>query len=1084
MASSGGIAINVNRLDIVGFDNLLSNTDSILSETKTLSSDITDLRQLLLSGKITGKAKGKQSSLFSDIRNLVTTNKNQLKMINDIKGKLVSEVQEIKNSTTNLFKKPFVRIQKEISSMRTKMVSEVQEIKNSTENLLKKPLVSIQNELQSVRTRVISSLKDVKTQVSSNIQEIKSSTENLFKKPFNRINKKFQELFKIKKERKSRPRVPLSPKNRKRLANTASASAAASSSLLNDIGDAASVYDTVRGNKKGTALSSPKGGLGKVLNGGSKLLGGLSKGATRAIPIAGAALGALSIGSAVASGDSKEIGSSIGGTGGAIVGGVLGSVLGPAGTVAGAALGGMIGDWIGEAVGGFFEETNEKVDDNFNDLNKYNKKQEKEDKITFDSIVSNVTDSVKNAWDSAVTKISNFFDSIKLFFYDILSKVPFIGDYFKGKADVIRTAQSANVGGSPAGGGGAYSASTSITPDLKDPNNIGSLAAKYESQGSSRLAADIGDGAGVSFGKYQIATSGTRGQFLKYLDKQGVEGAEIAAQLRNAGFETASGKGHQSIDVWKNLVDQGKIQKFEEGFGRDFYYGTAFNGIKSQSAKDMINKSPTLQKALFSMALQGQHGAYKGINEGFKEGMNEEDLLRVMYNNRLQRAENNKNNERKGLINGLRNRLSFDRSGSEANLALNMLRQERSGGGNVAQNGTNLSPNTDLVSAARNVLETSSRQYKLGAKGQGGKYDCTGFVNEALRRGQFPPELVKDLSKVPANSWGRVLEKWGFEKVAFNKKDSSNLVEGDILWKSGAEHGHVEMYAGNNKAIGAHSTDSGISERDLSKGVNFTYAYRAPEWMRKNNQNAQAVAQNNNQGDQSVPVAQNIQPVAQNNNQGGQPVPVAQNDVKRGPLRGDATELLKYLDELDKEQNKGGQPLSQKDIDAKVNAKLKEQGVGINTELGAEGDGSVFNVSQRMYRQRLYEAVEQGKDLNSEEFDAPKRRSRSDLMFFETGDGDEDFDKLVAFEKKLKEKQAAALEPPKPAIQNPATAPKPEQQAPQMASSHTQPKPATPAPAPASTAPQPSENGGSDPFMPTDYSLQAYRIDPLSPVGA
>ena len=257
--------------------------------------------------------------------------------------------------------------------------------------------------------------------------------------------------------------------------------------------------------------------------------------------------------------------------------------------------------------------------------------------------------------------------------------------------------------------------------------DMGSLAGKYESGGSSAATVDNGDTKGTSFGKYQIAGSDRRKEFLSYISKMGGEGSQIAQQLAAAGFVNSTGNNSQAAMLWKQLANAGKIQQYEDAFGKEEYFGTTFRNIKSEKAKEMIKNSPTLQKALFSYSLQGQNGAYQGINRDFKEGMSEEDLLLLMYNDRLNRAERNKRNfvpqgkSGRPLIVGLRNRLGTG-AGSERNLALGMLKAEQqqkaagtfqppSGGGTpVAGGAAQAGPTINPVNAgdAKNALTEGS----------------------------------------------------------------------------------------------------------------------------------------------------------------------------------------------------------------------------------------------------------------------------------------------------------------------------------------------------------------------------------------
>ena len=71
----------------------------------------------------------------------------------------------------------------------------------------------------------------------------------------------------------------------------------------------------------------------------------------------------------------------------------------------------------------------------------------------------------------------------------------------------------------------------------------------------------------------------------------------------------------------------------------------------------------------------------------------------------------------------------------------------------------------------------------------------------------------------------------GFQRLPYN---SSNLREGDILWRAG----HTEVYIGNGQTVGAHSDENGGTAgtqpgdqtgREVSVGNNWgswTYIYR------------------------------------------------------------------------------------------------------------------------------------------------------------------------------------------------------------------------------------------------------------------
>jgi hypothetical protein len=102
------------------------------------------------------------------------------------------------------------------------------------------------------------------------------------------------------------------------------------------------------------------------------------------------------------------------------------------------------------------------------------------------------------------------------------------------------------------------------------------------------------------------------------------------------------------------------------------------------------------------------------------------------------------------------------------------------------------------------------------------KYDCSSFVARTLTQAGFnvPPTNT-------TATLGPTLLKAGFEKLPGPVGDASHLQPGDIMLRpSTLGHGHTEIYTGNGKSVGAHSSGSGVSERKHWNGYDYTEAYR------------------------------------------------------------------------------------------------------------------------------------------------------------------------------------------------------------------------------------------------------------------
>lgn len=168
---------------------------------------------------------------------------------------------------------------------------------------------------------------------------------------------------------------------------------------------------------------------------------------------------------------------------------------------------------------------------------------------------------------------------------------------------------------------------------------LGELSAKYESSGASstigRMSTD-----GRAFGKYQISEkAGTFDAFIKWVAPQD---AEVADRLRDPKTRE---------EQWKQLVAEGKVQRFEEEFQLVQHYRPALNMLKPD-VRQFVESSPALQEALFSTAVQhgpgssGGAGAGPIFNKVFRQGMTEEEFVDAVYEERKTRFQSSTAKER------------------------------------------------------------------------------------------------------------------------------------------------------------------------------------------------------------------------------------------------------------------------------------------------------------------------------------------------------------------------------------------------------------------------------------------------------
>lgn len=160
---------------------------------------------------------------------------------------------------------------------------------------------------------------------------------------------------------------------------------------------------------------------------------------------------------------------------------------------------------------------------------------------------------------------------------------------------------------------------------------LGGLSRRYESRGSSSAIGYDSTG-GTSYGKYQIASkTGTMDNFLEFVKDRA---PEVYERLSAAGPSNTGRAGGRFAEVWKELVEQGKMGDLEHQFIRSTHYDVSRKGLKS-GLGEMVDRSKALQEVLWSTSVQhGGSGGASIFNRVYKDGMSEEDLIRGVYDYR------------------------------------------------------------------------------------------------------------------------------------------------------------------------------------------------------------------------------------------------------------------------------------------------------------------------------------------------------------------------------------------------------------------------------------------------------------------
>lgn len=447
-----------------------------------------------------------------------------------------------------------------------------------------------------------------------------------------------------------------------------------------------------------------------------------------------------------------------------------------------------------------------------------------------------------------------------------------IGNFFFGgggenRPSGIRSGNGysgADIVGALPGGGGLPSTGSGgpalKSGDLSQPyTGLGDIVNKKETggQGYSAITLSKNDPGGASYGKYQY--SYTQGSLREFVDSLKDKNPEMYQQLNNAWKSASQGKQGEFGQIWKGLAGNEEFQKYYDEHGKKVFYTDALKGIKDPKLRAQIQNNPALQEAFFSATTNhGAGGGRQVLRKAYHEGISDEDLIRNMYQARIDRTVGHK--QQKGLHNRYRSEVNEilalnqqfksgqlnnssttltesnnSRYTPELQKMLDLKQKYESGqlsdkdrpavenimknGGleaiNQAQQAADAGADRQTINNYMDIAHRNAENatnfygkhgYSQDYRSHKNRYDCSSFVGRTLKEAGFKVNPLMTTDSIGKGA----LDKY-FDRIEGPVTSSKGLQRGDILWRKG----HVEFYDGNDKVIGAHSSKTGVSSYAL-----------------------------------------------------------------------------------------------------------------------------------------------------------------------------------------------------------------------------------------------------------------------------
>ncbi|MDR1359605.1 MAG: chitosanase, partial [Deltaproteobacteria bacterium] len=184
----------------------------------------------------------------------------------------------------------------------------------------------------------------------------------------------------------------------------------------------------------------------------------------------------------------------------------------------------------------------------------------------------------------------------------------------EGAAMAVQTASHKRPSSPPVSSGGfLLRAMRRISAGISQ--DIGALAAKFESGAEGIAAIGYDRHGGTSYGKFQIASRvGTMGKFLRYLEDKA---PDLAARLNSCGPANTGGRAGRMPEAWKNIAaeDPGRFESLQNDFIRESHFEPTMEQLAANTGVSFATMPPALQEVVFSTAVQhGPGGAFRIIS--------------------------------------------------------------------------------------------------------------------------------------------------------------------------------------------------------------------------------------------------------------------------------------------------------------------------------------------------------------------------------------------------------------------------------------------------------------------------------------
>lgn len=157
------------------------------------------------------------------------------------------------------------------------------------------------------------------------------------------------------------------------------------------------------------------------------------------------------------------------------------------------------------------------------------------------------------------------------------------------------------------------SAATTATGTEKQ--EMGALAAKFESGEEGIAAIGYDRKGGTSYGKYQISSrAGTMTRFISYLQDTA---PDIAKHLITAGPANTGSRRGKMPEVWRQIAVENpqRFERLQSDFIHTSHFEPAINGIANATGISFDDMPKALQEVLFSTAVQhGPEGAVRIVS--------------------------------------------------------------------------------------------------------------------------------------------------------------------------------------------------------------------------------------------------------------------------------------------------------------------------------------------------------------------------------------------------------------------------------------------------------------------------------------